>query len=56
MDSKRTGRDAQLAAEDPIRLPAFREALKLWAYLGCVNFGGPAGQIALMHKLLVDDK
>jgi chromate transporter len=45
-----------LAAEDPIRLPAFREALKLWAYLGCVNFGGPAGQIALMHKLLVDDK
>ena len=37
-------------------LPSFREALKVWAYIGCVNFGGPAGQIALMHKLLVDDK
>ena len=36
-------------------LPTFAEALKLWAYLGCVNFGGPAGQIALMHKLLVDE-
>ncbi len=37
-------------------MPTFGEALKLWAYLGCVNFGGPAGQIALMHKLLVEDK
>ena len=37
-------------------LPSFREALKVWAYIGCVNFGGPAGQIALMHKLLVEDK
>jgi chromate transporter len=37
-------------------LPSFREAMKIWAYIGCVNFGGPAGQIALMHKLLVDDK
>ena len=37
-------------------LPTFGEALKLWAYIGCVNFGGPAGQIALMHKLLVDEK
>jgi chromate transporter len=45
-----------LAAENAIGLPSFREALKLWAYIGCVNFGGPAGQIALMHKLLVDEK
>ena len=37
-------------------LPSFREALKLWAYIGCVNFGGPAGQIALMHKLIVDER
>ena len=39
-----------------IELPSFREALKVWAYIGCVSFGGPAGQIALMHKLLVDEK
>jgi chromate transporter len=37
-------------------LPSFGEALRLWAYIGCVNFGGPAGQIALMHKLLVEEK
>jgi len=37
-------------------LPSFTEALRLWAYIGCVNFGGPAGQIALMHKLLVEEK
>jgi chromate transporter len=37
-------------------LPTFGEALRTWAYIGCVNFGGPAGQIALMHKLLVEEK
>jgi len=37
-------------------LPSFREALKVWAWIGCVNFGGPAGQIALMHKVLVEEK
>ena len=37
-------------------LPSFAEAVRLWAYLGCINFGGPAGQIALMHKLLVDER
>lgn len=38
------------------QLPTFREALKVWAYIGCVNFGGPAGQIAMMHKMLVDER
>jgi chromate transporter len=40
----------------PLRQPApvsFREALKFWFWLGCVSFGGPAGQIALMHQELV---
>ncbi|MBP6013966.1 MAG: chromate efflux transporter [Alphaproteobacteria bacterium] len=37
-------------------LPTFGEALRVWAYIGCVNFGGPAGQIALMHKLLVEER
>ncbi len=34
----------------------FTEALKVWARLGILSFGGPAGQIALMHRLLVDER
>ncbi len=40
----------------PANAPApvsFRLALKFWLWLGCVSFGGPAGQIALMHQELV---
>jgi chromate transporter len=36
------------------RTPTFREASRFWIWLGFVNFGGPAGQIALMHQELVD--
>jgi chromate transporter len=35
---------------------AFAEALKAWARIGVLSFGGPAGQIAMMHKVLVDEK
>jgi chromate transporter len=34
--------------------PTFREAARFWIWLGFVNFGGPAGQISLMHEELVD--
>lgn len=32
----------------------FRAALKLWAYVGLNSFGGPAGQIAVMHREVVE--
>ena len=32
----------------------FRAALKVWAYIGLNSFGGPAGQIAVMHREVVD--
>jgi chromate transporter len=32
---------------------SFVQALTFWLWLGCVSFGGPAGQIALMHEELV---
>jgi len=32
------------------------EAVRTWAYVGLNSFGGPAGQIAVMHKVLVEDK
>jgi chromate transporter len=38
---------------DVHRVP-FREALAFWVRLGFINFGGPTGQIALMHTELVD--
>ena len=35
---------------------AFRDAFRYWLRLGFINFGGPAGQIAIMHEDLVDRK
>ncbi|MDB5750268.1 MAG: chrA [Ramlibacter sp.] len=35
---------------------SFGEALKFWLKLGFISFGGPAGQIAIMHRELVEQK
>ncbi|MGR9044077.1 MAG: chromate transporter, partial [Gammaproteobacteria bacterium] len=35
---------------------AFREALAYWFKLGFISFGGPAGQISLMHQELVEKR
>jgi chromate transporter len=37
-------------------MPSFREALAVWAKIGLISFGGPAGQIATMHRILVDER
>jgi chromate transporter len=39
----------------PVTVP-FMEALKFWLRLGFISFGGPAGQIAIMHRELVEQK
>lgn len=36
--------------------PTFREALRFWLKLGFISFGGPSGQIAVMHAELVEKK
>jgi chromate transporter len=38
------------------RLPTLGQATWLWLRIGCLSFGGPAAQIALMHKLIVEEK
>jgi chromate transporter len=40
----------------PPRAPTFREALWVWIKIGLLSFGGPTGQIALMHQELVDKR
>ena len=36
--------------------PSFPQALAAFARIGLLSFGGPAGQIATMHRVLVDEK
>jgi len=36
--------------------PTFREAFRFWLKLGFVSFGGPTGQIAMMHTEVVEKK
>jgi chromate transporter len=39
-----------------IEKPSFKEALKFWIKLGFISFGGPAGQVAIMHEFVVEKK
>jgi chromate transporter len=42
-------------ASDPSG-PSFGELLRAFIRIGLLSFGGPAGQIALMHQILVDER
>ncbi|MGO4175992.1 chromate transporter, partial [Bosea sp. TAF32] len=35
---------------------SFGEALRVWARVAALSFGGPAGQIAVMHRIIVEEK
>jgi chromate transporter len=50
-DDARPDESRRDAAPKP---PSFGEASRFWIWLGFVNFGGPAGQISLMHQELVE--
>ena len=47
-------RDATDAAAARVDAPTLAEAARYWLKLGFVSFGGPAGQIAMMHQELVE--
>lgn len=42
--------------DEPALPVTFREALRVWVRVGLLSFGGPAGQIATMHRILVEEK
>ncbi len=53
-DSKNdTGKNEIQSAK---RVVTFAEAFRFWLKLGFISFGGPAGQIAIMHRELVERK
>src|SRR6266567_4105732 len=42
--------------QDRHRAPSFGEAFRFWLKLGFISFGGPTGQIAMMHAEVVEKK
>ncbi len=46
----------QMTAEAINPVPTFRELLRVFTRIGLLSFGGPAGQIALMHRELVEER
>lgn len=51
--SRKPAADSALVTQ---RSVSFAEAFRYWLKLGFINFGGPAGQIALMHRDLVEQR
>src|SRR3954454_25056747 len=45
-----------MAVEPSNLTPSLREALRTWGYVGINSFGGPAGQIAVMHRVVVGER
>lgn len=43
-------------ANDRPELPTLGQATRVWARIAALSFGGPAGQIAVMHRVLVEEK
>ncbi len=45
-----------MPATPPEHGVTFRQAARVWAYVGLNSFGGPSGQIAVMHRELIDQR
>lgn len=42
--------------EEKVESISFWQAFRFWLKLGFISFGGPAGQISVMHQELVENK
>lgn len=45
-----------IPANSSVTAPSFRELIATFTRIGFISFGGAAGQIAMMHKIIVDEK
>ncbi len=45
-----------VSSESEIQSPSLQHTFPVWAKIGLLSFGGPAAQIALMHRIIVDEK
>lgn len=45
---------APLPEQQPVAHPSLKEAAAVWLKIGLLSFGGPAGQIGLMHQELIE--
>ena len=54
VDGDSTDRACASGSESGRRVVPFGEAFRFWVKLGFISFGGPAGQIAIMHRELVE--
>ena len=55
-EGKMTDVPLNRAADVPGHGVPFGEAMKVWARVAALSFGGPAGQIAVMHRIIVEEK
>ncbi|HEY1172835.1 MAG TPA: chromate efflux transporter [Verrucomicrobiae bacterium] len=51
-----SGNETKVVLSEPPRPPTFAEAFRFWLKLGFISFGGPTGQIAIMHTELVEKR
>ncbi|WBU64668.1 chromate efflux transporter [Paracoccus aerodenitrificans] len=56
--NRNAGNDTQSIERDdaPDHGIPFGEAVRVWARVAALSFGGPAGQIAVMHRIIVEEK